>query len=98
MGLAGNLATMALPDILQWVSQNRKTGTLTVENGVLQKRVLFRKGGIISSSSNDPREALGQFLLRARLASEQQIFDGLLQQEKEHRLFGEILIDEGVLT
>ena len=98
MGLAGNLGTMALPDILQWVSQNKKTGTLTVESGVLQKRVLFRKGGIISSSSNDPREALGQFLLRARLASEQQIFDGLLQQEKERRLFGEILIDEGVLT
>ena len=97
MGLAGNLETMALPEILQWAAYGRKTGTLTVESGVLQKRVVFQDGVLVSSSSNDPREALGQFLLRGRLASEEHIFNGLLRQEKEGRLLGEILIDEGVL-
>ncbi len=97
MGLAGNLETMALPEILQWVSLGRKTGTLKVESGVLQKRVVFRNGVLVSSSSNDPREALGQFLLRGRIANEQHIFNGLLRQEKEGRLLGEILVSEGVL-
>ena len=97
MGLAGNLETMALPEILQWAAYGRKTGTLTVESGILQKRVVFRDGVLVSSSSNDPREALGQFLLRGHLASEEAIFNGLLRQEKEGRLLGEILVDEGVL-
>ncbi len=97
MGLAGNLETMALPEILQWVSLGRKTGTLKVTSDVLQKRVVFLDGVLVSSSSNDPGEALGQFLMRGRLVNEEQIFNGLLRQEKEGRLLGEILIDEGVL-
>ena len=97
MGLAGNLETMARPESLQWVAMGEKSGTLKVESDVLQKRVVFHDGVLVSSSSNDPREALGQFLLRGRLANEEQIFNGLPRQEKEERLLGEILIDEGVL-
>jgi hypothetical protein len=67
MSLAGNLRTMPLPDILQWIGMGRKTGTLHLERRSIKKQIIFKKGEIYSSWSNDPRESLGQFLIRHRL-------------------------------
>lgn len=88
---------MALADILQWVSQGRKTGTLHISRGAVEKRISFSSGAIHSSWSNDPRESLGQFLVRDRLISEEQLFRSLLQQEKEGRLLGALLVENGPL-
>jgi hypothetical protein len=97
MGLSGNLRTMDLPEILQWISGGRKTGTLHLERRSVQKRIAFKGGVIHTSWSNDPRESLGQFLIRERLVTEEQLFRALLKQETEGRLIGSILIAEGLL-
>jgi hypothetical protein len=88
---------MALPDILQWISTGQKTGTLHLESGSIRKRIVFRDGTITTSWSNDPRESLGQFMVRDRLITEEQLFRALLQQEKEGRLIGSILVSAGIL-
>lgn len=98
MSLAGNLRTMALPDILQWIAVGRKTGTLHLERRSIEKRVSFKSGQIFSSWSNDPREYLGQFLVRHGKISEEQLFKALLRQEREGKLIGDILTGEGLLT
>src|SRR5262245_48707999 len=98
MSLVGNLRTMSLPDILQWISTGRKTGTLRLERGSVQKRIVLGRGNIISSWSNDPRESLGQFLIRDRRISEEQLFRALLSQEKQGRLLGSILVGDGLLS
>jgi hypothetical protein len=97
MGLSGNLRTMDLPDILQWISNGRKTGTLHIERRSVQKRIAFNHGAIQTSWSNDPRESLGQFLIRERLVTEEQLFRALLKQETEGQLIGSILLGEGLL-
>ncbi len=88
---------MALADILQWVSQGRKTGTLHVTRGAVEKRVSFSAGTIHSSWSNDPRESLGQFLIRERLVSEEQLFKTLLRQEGQEQPLGALLVESGML-
>jgi hypothetical protein len=98
MSLTGNLRTMALPDILQWISIGRKTGTLQFERRSIKKKILFRDGQICSSWSNDPRESLGQYLIRDRLITEEQLFKALARQEAEGRLIGAILVGEGALS
>jgi hypothetical protein len=97
MSLIGNLRTMSLPDILQWIAVGRKTGTLHLERGSLQKRIMFRDGSIATSWSNDPRESLGQFLIREGRVSEEQLFRALLRQEEQGTLIGRILIEDGSL-
>jgi hypothetical protein len=89
---------MDLPEILQWISTGRKTGTLHVERRSVHKRIVFKDGVIHSSTSNDPRESMGQFLIRDRLVTEEQLFRALLQQEREGRLLGAILVGSGILT
>lgn len=98
MSLKGELGTMSLSDILQWVSQGRKSGTLHVSRGAVEKRISFAGGVIHSSWSNDPRESLGQFLVRDRLVSEEQLFRTLLKQETEGRPLGALLVEHGPLT
>ncbi len=98
MSLAGNLKTMDLPEILQWISGGRKTGTLHIERRSVQKRIVFHGGIIYTSWSNDPRESLGQFLMRDRLLTEEQLFKALLRQEQEGRLLGAILVGDGLLS
>jgi hypothetical protein len=97
MSLAGNLRTMELPDILQWISSGRKTGTLHLQRRSVEKRIVFQHGTVYTSYSNDPREYMGQFLVRTRRISEEQLFKALLRQEKTGQALGAILIGEGLL-
>jgi hypothetical protein len=96
--LKGNLRTMALPDVLQWIALGRKTGSLHVRRGATETRILFREGSVFSSWSNDPRHSLGQYLIRDRQVSEEQLFKALLAQERGGGLIGSILVGEGVLA
>jgi hypothetical protein len=98
MSLRGNLKTMSLPDILQWIATGQKTGTLHLERRSVKKRIIVRDGQIFSSWSNDPRESLGQFLIRERMVSEEELFKALIGQEEKGRLIGSILVSEGVLA
>ena len=97
MGLTGDVKTMELAEVLQWISGGRKTGTLHLRRRSIEKAVVFREGAINSSWSNHPRECLGQFLIRDRRITEEQLFRALLLQESERRLLGSILVDSGVL-
>jgi len=47
---------MELAELLQWLSSALKTGTLVVDNGKVEKQIVFRDGKLISSSSSDPSE------------------------------------------
>src|SRR5437667_216499 len=81
MGLNGNLRTMDLPEILQWISGGRKTGTLHLERRSVQKRIAFKGGVIHTSWSNDPRESLGQFLIRERVMIGHALPDSAVERE-----------------
>jgi hypothetical protein len=47
MGIAGNLDTLELAELLQWLAQSRKTGTLMVDSGQVEKKIHFQDGIIL---------------------------------------------------
>jgi hypothetical protein len=98
MAFAGDLTTIVLSDILSWITSRRKSGTLALKRRSTEKRLVFRMGRLQSSWSNDPRETLGQALIRERLVDEQQLFEALLTQEKTGQKLGVLLVSRGVLT
>ena len=81
MGIAGNLKTMELAELLQWLSQGMKTGTLVVAHDGVEKRVFFRKGTIVSSASSNPSEHLGHFLVSHGFIDEAQLAAAVRRQE-----------------
>lgn len=98
MGLSGDLRTIDLPEVLQWISRGQQTGTLEVERGSVRKWIAFKSGLIHSSASNDPREYLGQFLVRDGFITEEELFEALLRQDAEGRPLGAILTEDGKLS
>ncbi|HEX4950361.1 MAG TPA: HDOD domain-containing protein [Blastocatellia bacterium] len=52
MSLQGEIQTMPLQDLLQWLELVHKTGTLTVEYGQARQKVFFRNGEITTASSS----------------------------------------------
>ena len=98
MSISGSLRTMHSGDILQWCGTNLKTGTLRLKHGPIEKQLFFKGGRLFSSTSNSPRETLGQFLIRSGRITEKQLFKALIHQDKNHEPLGQILIKEGLLT
>jgi hypothetical protein len=97
-GLTGSLKTMSLPDLLQWAGAGRKTGTLVLRNDSLQKQIYFQEGAIVGSSSNDPREYLGQFMLSEGLLTEEQLKGAFDLQARTRVMLGRILVKKGLLS
>jgi uncharacterized protein DUF4388 len=96
--LGGDLHVMELADVLDWMARRGRTGTLHLKARSTRKRLVIGGGLLDATYSNDPREVLGQFLVRDGAVTEQQLFEALLVQEQDKRLLGTILIAEGIIT
>ncbi len=98
MSISGNLRTMELAELLQWLSQSKKTGTLIFDNGEVEKRIFFKDGFIISSSSTNPNEHLGHFLVSHGFITEEELSKAIGMQEETKSLLGKILVNMGAIT
>lgn len=98
MALKGELKTMLLPDVLQWLSQGNKTGILHIRSPKgISKKVYFKDGRILSTASSDPREYLGHFLISRGLITEKQLNMAMETQFQSGIKLGKILIMAGII-
>ena len=98
MSFLGDLHTFDLFDLLGWLMGRKKAGVLLMTQRSTKKRLAFRDGAVQWTSSNDPRETIGQALVRDGLITEEALFRALLKQETDKRRLGELLIADGHLT
>jgi hypothetical protein len=98
MAIQGTLKTMNLTDLLQFLAAGRKTGTLRFDCGKITKQVYFKKGLIVGSKSNDPKEYLGQTLLHYGKVTEDQLQAARETQRTTSGRLGEVLVKLGFLT
>jgi hypothetical protein len=94
MSVSGNLKTMDLAELLQWVALGRKTGALAFARNKTRNYIFFRDGQIISSRSNEPNKQLGHFLLFQGKITEAQLRRALEIQAQNRLLLGKILVQE----
>jgi hypothetical protein len=92
VGITGNLKTMQLSELLQWLSLGQKTGTLLIDGHGVEKRIYFQDGRINSSSSSDQREYLGHFLVSHGYITEEELKMAMEVQEESNILLGKILV------
>jgi hypothetical protein len=98
MAIQGTLKTMSLTDLLQFLAAGRKSGTLKFDHGKITKQVYFKKGMIVGSKSNDPREYLGQVLLHYGKVDDNQLKAAREVQRTSGAKLGEVLVAQGFLT
>ncbi len=95
MSLSGNLKTMDLAELLQWVTLGRKTGSLTFVRNKTKNYIFFKDGRIISSRSNEPTKRIGHYLLFQGKINEMQLKQALELQLQSRIFIGKLLVEAG---
>ena len=97
MSISGNLQTMELSEVLQWLGHTAKTGVLVLSNGLVEKRIIFIRGEVVMTASTDPKEYLGHFLVSHGLIDEVTLAQAIKMQDDNKMLLGKILVTIGAL-
>ncbi|MGA1847673.1 DUF4388 domain-containing protein [Deferribacter abyssi] len=96
--LIGDLKSISVPDVFQWVSQNRKSGFLFFQRETEEIKVFFSDGNIINTTSNISEFLLGKYLIRYNKIDKKKLANILKIQIKEKRPLGQLLIEKGFIT
>lgn len=89
---------MPFADLLQWVSQSQKTGTLAIDGKVYSKKVYFRDGQVVAASSDNPKEFLSYYLVGWGFLEENELQELLDMQDRHGTMLGELLVIIGRLN
>ena len=89
---------MSVSDLLQFLAAGRKAGTLKIGRSGIVKEIYLENGFVVGSSSNDPKELLGQVLLHYGKISEEQLQKALDIQRSSGGRLGVILSSRGFIS
>jgi hypothetical protein len=98
MGIRGTLNTMSVADVLQFLAAGRKTGTLKIGRGSIIKQIYLEDGLIVGSTSNDPKEFLGQVLLHYGKIDEAQLQTAMDIHRQSGGKLGSVLSARGFVS
>jgi hypothetical protein len=100
MSLRGSLSDLLLPDLLQMISANRKSGRLRVTTAHAEGLFVFREGRIIYGATNAHRETFGSALVLRGLITPAELQEALERKARapEDRRLGHILLQMGAVT
>lgn len=97
--LQGELSAFRLPEVLTFLCTSHKSGTLIVSADTREAYLFFRNGSLIYAGSNQEQFRLGAILLRKKkITAEQRDRIDALMQRGGARRFGDLAVEEGLLT
>jgi hypothetical protein len=108
---AGSLASLTVPEVIQFIFTTIKSGTLTLSFGADARRVAeagagarphrrtlyFHEGQVVFAASSDPADRLGAVLWRQGLVQQSDL-DRCGKLIRSGRPLGQVLVDEKILT
>jgi hypothetical protein len=96
MSLGGAFATMPFPDLMQWLGDARRSGTLVVSLDFEERYFHIREGALVALGSDDPRSRdLARLLLGGGLIDEARLRRALATKERSGRSLRSVLLDDG---
>ena len=98
MSITGNLRTLEISELLQWLAHGRKTGALMIERDGSQVQIWFDEGRIIGSCTSNPDEHLSRMLIERGLVDQATMARALKLQEATQILLGRVLVTLGSLS
>lgn len=95
---SGLLSNIPFPRVLAYFSFLEQSGTLILEDGKIEKRIVFKKGIPVSVEGAIRGETLGQIFLSAGKIDEITLENAIQTAIGSSKRFGEILIEAGAIT
>jgi Domain of unknown function (DUF4388) len=98
VSLTGNLRTMPVPELFEWLAASRKTGTLVLDGPRYSKRLFFISGDLVAVASENPREKLGHYLVGWGYLTQEEL-DHLVEMQDHFKIMlGELAVKLGQIT
>ncbi len=94
--LAGDLAGLALADMVAFINQNRMTGVLRVIAPVGERAIIFRTGEVRGAASDDPADRLGEIAVRLGLV-ERSKMEKVITPGSHPTRIGRMLVEAGLM-
>jgi hypothetical protein len=108
---AGSLASLTVPEVIQFIFTTLKSGSLVLAFGADARRaaeggagarphrrtLYFREGQVVFASSSDPADRLGSILWRQGIVPQEEL-DRCGKLIRTGRPLGQVLVDERILT
>jgi len=100
MALAGTLKDFGLPDIVQLIGLQRKTGTLHLKTQGESVKVIFEGGNIVAAESSiaRPSDRIGNALVMQGAITQEQLDQALAVQKQTMQRLGHVLIAEKIVA
>lgn len=93
----GDLGSVSLPDILEYLRMTRRTGVLTLKNQGCRKTLYIKDGNVIFASSSLAEDRLGDLLLASERISKEDYKRSVSMLASKKRQ-GKILVEIGAIT
>lgn len=97
MSFKGDIASLALSDVIQNLSVNQKTGTLTVSNCQVRRHIQFRDGKIVCYADDQGFSILDWLFEKGIVPAESQVEVRRRYGRAKRKTLGEILRDLDLL-
>ena len=99
MALVGDLETMPLVELMQWIGGNKRSGVLQIDRDKVRRRIDLRDGRIVGCSSDEPSMLLGQILLSRGLIDERTLRAALMTcRRRSGGKLPDIIVEQGIVT
>lgn len=98
MDFSGRLTSFPVPDLLQWATNERRTGALVLRRSRREKWVSFHEGRIVGALSDDPAEFYGRYLLLYDLIDQPALLKVLGYSKENQVRLGKALCDLEILS
>jgi hypothetical protein len=96
--LSGTFSTMPFADLLQWISDARRSGTLQVALEFEERYLRFAEGSIVAYGSDDPMARdLGRLCLLRGLCDEAAVLAAVEAQQQSGMPLGDTLVTSGAV-
>lgn len=94
----GKVGDYQFSDTFVGLQLTQRTGILNVRLNDIEKSVYVDKGNMIFSTSNQPVDSLGSFLLRRGIITKEQFIEATKEMKRIGKRFGYALVNLGYLT
>jgi len=98
MGISGDIKTMPVTDLLQWIEITVKTGIVEFSRKEEWKKIFFQAGQILFVSSSKEDEKIGRFLIRQGHLTEDDLYDCLDENERTGKKLTMILEERQLIS
>ena len=100
MGLRGDIKDFSIPEVIQMLGMQSKTGVLTVQSGTRRARVYFVNGNVarVEPDRSEHRMLMGEMLIAHGKLTREQLEEALAEQKGSGRFLGEVLLKKKLVS